>query len=70
LYAQFRGVEVKVSESYAQPVASLGHQARKEAFGVHDRLFIENPNSCWLAFLVDGLFVCQRAETSYLQGWE
>jgi hypothetical protein len=61
---------VKVSESYAQPVSSLGQQARKEAFGVHDGLFIKNPNSCWLALSVDGLLVCQRAKTSYLQGWE
>ena len=41
---------MKVSESYAQPAPSLGHQARKGAFGVHDRLFIQSPNSCWQAW--------------------
>jgi hypothetical protein len=54
LYADFRGVQEKVSESYAQPVASVGHQARKGAFGVHDRLLIKSPNSCSLAFIVNG----------------
>jgi hypothetical protein len=49
---------VKVSESYAQPVVRMGYQARRQAFGVHDGLFIDNPNSCWLAFLDGGLLVC------------
>ena len=55
LYASFRGVQEKVSESYAQPVASVGHQARKGAFVVHNRLLIKSPNSCSLAFIVSGL---------------
>jgi hypothetical protein len=55
LYADVRGVQEKVSESYAQPVASMGYQARKGAFGVHDRLLIKSPNSCSLAFVMNGL---------------
>jgi transposase len=38
----------------------MGHQARRKAFGVHDRLFIDNPNSCWLAF-PDGGLLCLLA---------
>ena len=62
LYASSRGVKKKVSESYAQPVDSMGQQARKGAFGVYDRLFIKSPNSCSLAFFVNRLLCLQSGK--------
>jgi hypothetical protein len=42
---------MKISESYAQPALSMGHQACKGAFGVHDRLFIKKPEQLLAGFI-------------------
>jgi hypothetical protein len=69
LYASNQGVQVKVAESYAQPVDSVGHQAREGAFGVHNRLFIAKPEQLLAGFVCLQAYACRQTKTPYLQGW-